>query len=58
MAAPQAPYIGKKTGKVALDEAVFGESLPRAARAPRGGRRAQRQAQGHRVHAHAAARWR
>ena len=25
MAAPQAPYIGKKTGKVALDEAVFGE---------------------------------
>ncbi|HEX2070870.1 MAG TPA: 50S ribosomal protein L4 [Thermoleophilaceae bacterium] len=24
MAAPQAPYIGKKTGKVALDEAVFG----------------------------------
>ena len=27
MAAPQAPYIGKKTGKVALDEAVFGESF-------------------------------
>ena len=25
MAAPQAPYIGKKTGKVALDENVFGE---------------------------------
>jgi len=25
MAAPQVPYIGKKTGKVALDEAVFGE---------------------------------
>jgi large subunit ribosomal protein L4 len=25
MAAPQAPYIGKKTGKVALDETVFGE---------------------------------
>ncbi len=24
MAAPQAPYIGKKTGKVALDESVFG----------------------------------
>jgi large subunit ribosomal protein L4 len=24
MAAPQAPYIGKKTGKVALDEGVFG----------------------------------
>jgi large subunit ribosomal protein L4 len=24
MAAPQAPYIGKKTGKVALDEAIFG----------------------------------
>jgi large subunit ribosomal protein L4 len=24
MAAPQAPYLGKKTGKVALDEAVFG----------------------------------
>jgi large subunit ribosomal protein L4 len=24
MAAPQAPYVGKKTGKVALDEAVFG----------------------------------
>ena len=27
MAAPQAPYIGKKTGKVALDSAVFGESF-------------------------------
>ena len=27
MAAPQAPYLGKKTGKVALDEAVFGESF-------------------------------
>ena len=27
MAAPQAPYIGSKTGKVALDEAVFGESF-------------------------------
>lgn len=27
MAAPQAPYIGKKTGKVTLDEAVFGESF-------------------------------
>jgi large subunit ribosomal protein L4 len=25
MAAPQAPYLGKKTGKVALDAAVFGE---------------------------------
>jgi large subunit ribosomal protein L4 len=25
MAAPQVPYIGKKTGKVSLDEAVFGE---------------------------------
>ena len=25
MAAPQVPYIGKKTGKLALDEAVFGE---------------------------------
>jgi large subunit ribosomal protein L4 len=25
MAAPQAPYIGKKTGKVALDADVFGE---------------------------------
>ena len=25
MAAPQAPYIGKKQGKVALDEAVFSE---------------------------------
>jgi large subunit ribosomal protein L4 len=24
MAAPQAPYLGRKTGKVALDEAVFG----------------------------------
>ncbi len=24
MAAPQAPYIGKKTGKVALDESIFG----------------------------------
>ena len=46
MAAPQAPYIGKKTGKVALDEAVFGESLPRAARAPRGGRRANARRRG------------
>src|SRR5918998_4544217 len=27
MAAPQAPYVGKKTGKVTLDEAVFGESF-------------------------------
>ena len=27
MAAPQAPYIGKKTGKVALDEAAFGASF-------------------------------
>jgi large subunit ribosomal protein L4 len=27
MAAPKAPYIGKKTGKVDLDEAVFGESF-------------------------------
>jgi large subunit ribosomal protein L4 len=27
MAAPQAPYVGKKGGKVALDEAVFGESF-------------------------------
>jgi large subunit ribosomal protein L4 len=27
MAAPQAPYIGKKTGKVALDEAIFGASF-------------------------------
>ena len=27
MAAPQAPYIGSKTGKVALDEAVFGETF-------------------------------
>ncbi len=27
MAAPQAPFIGKKTGKVALDESVFGESF-------------------------------
>ena len=27
MAAPQVPYVGKKTGKVALDEAVFGESF-------------------------------
>jgi large subunit ribosomal protein L4 len=25
MAAPQAPYVGKKQGKVALDESVFGE---------------------------------
>jgi len=25
MAAPQAPYIGKKQGKLALDESVFGE---------------------------------
>jgi large subunit ribosomal protein L4 len=24
MAAPQAPYVGKKTGKVALDESIFG----------------------------------
>ena len=27
MAAPQAPWIGKKQGKLALDEAVFGESF-------------------------------
>jgi len=27
MAAPQAPYLGKKTGKVALDAAVFGEGF-------------------------------
>jgi large subunit ribosomal protein L4 len=27
MAAPQVPYIGSKTGKVALDEAVFGETF-------------------------------
>src|ERR671932_432777 len=27
MAAPQAPYVGEKTGKVTLDEAVFGESF-------------------------------
>jgi large subunit ribosomal protein L4 len=27
MAAPQAPFIGEKSGKVALDEAVFGETF-------------------------------
>jgi large subunit ribosomal protein L4 len=27
MAAPQAPYVGEKSGKVTLDEAVFGESF-------------------------------
>ena len=27
MAAPQAPFIGKKTGKVSLDESVFGEGF-------------------------------
>jgi large subunit ribosomal protein L4 len=27
MAAPQAPYVGTKSGKVTLDEAVFGESF-------------------------------
>ena len=27
MAAPQAPFIGKKQGKLTLDEAVFGESF-------------------------------
>jgi large subunit ribosomal protein L4 len=27
MAAPKAPWLGKKTGKVDLDEAVFGESF-------------------------------
>jgi large subunit ribosomal protein L4 len=27
MAAPQAPYIGNKQGKLALDESVFGESF-------------------------------
>jgi large subunit ribosomal protein L4 len=27
MAAPQAPFIGKKQGKLALDEAVFGEGF-------------------------------
>ena len=31
----QAPYIGKKTGKVSLDEAVFGEAFHEHARAPR-----------------------
>ena len=30
MAAPQAPYIGAKTGKVALDETVFAESFHEA----------------------------
>ena len=27
MASPQAPYVGKKSGKMTLDEAVFGESF-------------------------------
>jgi large subunit ribosomal protein L4 len=44
MAAPQAPYIGKKTGKVALDEAVFGARFhePLVHRAVRAELRARR----------------
>jgi large subunit ribosomal protein L4 len=44
MAAPQAPYIGKKTGKVALDEAVFGAHFhePLVHRAVRAELRARR----------------
>ncbi|MEX1142948.1 MAG: 50S ribosomal protein L4 [Thermoleophilaceae bacterium] len=45
MAAPQAPYIGKKTGKVALDAAVFGEGFhePLVHRAVRADLNARRQ---------------
>jgi large subunit ribosomal protein L4 len=45
MAAPQAPYIGKKTGKVALDESVFGERFhePLVHRAVRAELNARRQ---------------
>jgi large subunit ribosomal protein L4 len=44
MAAPQAPYIGKKTGKVALDETVFGARFhePLVHRAVRAELRARR----------------
>lgn len=45
MAAPQAPYIGTKTGKVPLDEAVFGERFhePLVHRAVRAELNARRQ---------------
>jgi large subunit ribosomal protein L4 len=45
MAAPQAPYIGKKTGKVALDETVFGQRFhePLVHRAVRAELNARRQ---------------
>ncbi len=44
MAAPQAPYVGKKTGKVALDETIFGERFnePLVHRAVRAELRARR----------------
>jgi large subunit ribosomal protein L4 len=44
MAAPQAPYVGKKTGKVALDETVFGARFhePLVHRAVRAELRARR----------------
>lgn len=44
MAAPQAPYIGKKTGKVALDEAIFAQRFnePLVHRAVRAELRARR----------------
>ena len=45
MAAPQVPYIGKKTGKVSLDETVFGERFhePLVHRAVRAELNARRQ---------------
>jgi len=44
MAAPKAPYIGKKTGSVALDETIFGERFnePLVHRAVRAELRARR----------------
>jgi large subunit ribosomal protein L4 len=44
MAAPQAPYVGKKTGKITLDETIFGERFnePLVHRAVRAELRARR----------------
>ena len=50
MAAPQAPFIGKKQGKLTLDESRVRRELPRAARARGGARRAGRAPARHGVH--------
>ena len=50
MAAPQAPFIGKKQGKLTLDESRVRRELPRPARARGGARRAGRAPARHRVH--------